>query len=167
MPLKKSMDENTFIAMVTPISKKLYGFALRMLKNEADAQDAAQDVMVKLWTYRKKINIEKNLTSLAMTIMKNKCIDRIWQSVKIEHSTGIEAIEAKDNNYEHTDLIAAIKHKLDALPEQQKMIIELKDFQGYDNKEISEIMGISVNSIRVNLSRARKKLLAEFNDILI
>ena len=59
---------------------------------------------------------------------------------------------------EITDSYQKVKKIIDTLPEQQRMIIHLRDIEGYEFEEISEVMNLSINTIRVNLSRARKKV---------
>ncbi len=62
---------------------------------------------------------------------------------------------------ETNDTYKKIRELIDLLPEQQRMIIHLRDVEGYAFVEISEIMGLTENTIRVNLSRARKKIREE------
>jgi len=61
-------------------------------------------------------------------------------------------------NFESRDMVDQIKRRMKQLPTKQQMVIELKDFQGFSNAEIGEIMEMTVNTVRVNLSRARKYL---------
>lgn len=152
------MDKTEFLEIIQPFKNKLYGFAMRLLNNPEDVQDAMQEVLMKLWIKRKNLQREKNIEALAMISMKNHCIDQLRKSRR-----NLPVVERPhyntETNHEHKDLMEQLKINMQSLPEQQKLMIELKDFQGYSYEEISEMLGVSVNTIRVNVSRGRKKMI--------
>ncbi len=156
------MTPERFYEMIKPFSEKLYGFAFRMLGNRDDTKDALQDVLLKLWKMRFEIDTGR-VESLAMTIMKNVCIDRLRQRKKTNgHSSGIADGKEYIINYDEKDLVKRVSEEIKNLPEMQRVIIDMKDIQGYSYEEISEITGQNINAIRVNVSRARKKLINIF-----
>ena len=153
------MDKETFWNHINPLQERLFRFALSILKDSRDAQDALHDILVKLWDKRHMLIKEKNIDAFALKTTKNYCIDLLRKRgrvLTVEQSSQTLTISP---DYEQKDLIALIKKRSSQLPLQQRMIIELKDFQGYDYKEISEIMDIPIVTLRVNLSRARKFIL--------
>ena len=158
------MNQVQFWEIVSPIKKPLYGFAIRMLNDTQDAEDALQDVLEKLWKMRRKLEPDRNIKSLSMTIMKNKCVDMI--KLKGRYVSDEAPIKERTvySSYEEIDMINQLKLQMEVLPTQQKLIVELKDFQGFSYEEISEITQLSVNTLRVNLSRARKKLTETLRD---
>jgi len=159
------MDANTFKIKVLPLNTKLYGFALRILNDTPEAEDIVQEVFIKLWNMRKKLDSYKNIEALAMSMTKNLCIDKIRRrkTIKLEekhynNNNNINEKNNSDNIIEQNKLISKIHIAIKELPEQQHIIIQLKDIEGYDYEEISQIMQMNINSIRVCISRARKKL---------
>ena len=153
------MDKETFWNHINPLQERLFRFALSILKDSRDAQDALHDILVKLWDKRHRLVKEQNIDAFALKTTKNYCIDLLRKRgrvLTVEQSSQTLTISP---DYEQKDLIALIKKRSSQLPVQQRMIIELKDFQGYDYKEISEIMDIPIATLRVNLSRARKFIL--------
>ena len=139
------MDKDTFWNYVNPLQERLFRFAFSILKNTEEAQDALHDVLEKLWYKRKKLQLEKNIDAFAMKVMKNHCMDTLRKQKRILQKNKMDHAFIYDPNYEQKDLIEILKNRLGLLPLQQKLLVELKDFQGYGYEEISEIMGFYKN----------------------
>jgi RNA polymerase sigma-70 factor (ECF subfamily) len=159
------MDIQTFKTKVIPVREKVYRLSLKMLQNDADAEDTAQEVMLKLWTMRDRLDAYMNIESLAVQIGKNISINRIHARKQMSdnaldamHDTSL----APDLQLEAADSIETVARIIDSLPEMQRMVIRLRDMEGYQPAEIAEIMGCEESTVRVNLSRARKKVKEEF-----
>ncbi|OEK04884.1 RNA polymerase sigma factor [Roseivirga misakiensis] len=156
------MSDREFWEIISPLNTSILGFAIRLLSDEEKAKDVHQDTLEKLWQKRKSLNKHKNIKSFAMTIAKNKCIDVMRREGRYIEQR-MEDIQLLTNqDFETHDMIEQIKLRMKQLPTQQRMVIELKDFQGFGNEEIGEIMGMTVNNVRVNLSRGRKFLTEYF-----
>lgn len=151
------MDQDQFWKIIDPLQKPLFGFAIRMLGDRSWAEDVMQDVLEKLWKMRKELSPARNPKSLAMTMMKNKCIDLMRRNGKYTEAE-LAPMRVVESNYEHKDLVELLRSRLQLLSTQQQLIVELRDFQGFSYEEIAEVTQLSINTIRVNLSRARKKL---------
>lgn len=160
---EKIMTPERFYETIEPFKEKLYGFAFRMLGNRDDTKDALQDVLLKLWKMRFEIDTGR-VESLAMTIMKNVCIDRLREKKKLNgHTSDFAEINGYTlTNFGDKDLLKRVGEEIKNLPEMQRVIIDLKDIQGYSYEEIGQITGLNINAIRVNVSRARKKLIEIF-----
>lgn len=159
------MNQKQFLALLEPLQAKLFGFAYRMLRNEEGAKDAVQELTYRLWKKRKKLNTNQNISAYCFQMMHNICIDLIRANQRTERMQGevLSNIEnRKSNIMDHQELIANIRKAVDQLPEKQKAIIELHDFQEFSHQEIAEILKMEVNAVRVNLSRARTKIQAQF-----
>ncbi len=161
------MDSENFKRMVLPYGKKLFHFARILLKDDYLAQDAVQEVYIKLWHMRKELANIKNLDAFAMKITKNWCIDRIKSKKPVfveNYSTGLDTRTDErepDKMLESDEKIKQLFVILDTLPEQHRMLIRLRDIDGYDFDQIAEITGLNEGTIRVTLSRARKKIREE------
>ncbi|NNF01992.1 MAG: RNA polymerase sigma factor [Bacteroidia bacterium] len=154
------MELEEFRAKVIPTSDKLCRFALRLLKNKQEAEDVVQDVLVKLWNRRKDIGTYKNPEAFAMTVTKNMCLDILRTRKRFVDNEPRDEPDRKTplDVAEWNDVRSQIDNAMNTLPEQQKMIVQLRDIEGYDYEEIAQILEINVNTIRVNLSRARAKI---------
>jgi RNA polymerase sigma-70 factor, ECF subfamily len=158
------MDANEFKMEVLPLKNKLYRFASRMLDDTEEACDAVQEVFIRLWNIRDKLQELNSLEAFAMTVTKNYCLDRIKarRTVSVEQTRSLLFEEDENENIEklteQRDTIRHLRQIMNQLPEQQRMIIQLRDIEGYEYEEIEQALDINLNTIRVNLSRARKKL---------
>jgi RNA polymerase sigma factor (sigma-70 family) len=155
------MDLMDFKTAVLPYKNKLFRLAKLMLRNKEEAEDLIQDVFLKLWSEKDRIANYRSLEALAVTVTKNKCLDRI-KSKRYKSNVGLEGIDFKSDTqtpFQHLvvqDDQKLMKRLFDELPEQQRLIIHLRDVEEYSYEEIEEMTGILVNNIRVILSRARK-----------
>ena len=156
------MTTENFKSEVLPIKNKLYRIANRMLNDAAEAEDTVQEVFLRLWSKKEKLKEYRSIEAFAIVITKNLCLDKI-KSIRHKNlelrDTEIEMNEVSP--YKQTklkDTVQKIHQIIDELPEQQKLIIHLRDVENCDYDEIAEITQLNLNTIRVNLSRARKKV---------
>lgn len=161
------MKEKEFLKIFEPISHKLFGFALRILKNSDEANDALQDVLLKLWKMKKKLNHEENIEAYSFKMMNNHCIDKLRSKKRIisySFDDGKTVPESFSDNkdYEDIDMLERVREEVDKLPHKQKVIVELRDFQGYSYEDISQMTNMTVNAVRVNISRARTRIIEKF-----
>ncbi|MCF4101773.1 sigma-70 family RNA polymerase sigma factor [Gillisia sp. M10.2A] len=159
------MNQHTFINIINPVKDKVYRLALRLLVSKEAAEDATQEIILKLWNAKLSIKHYTNVEAFIMTMTKNYCLDQLKSkqnnNLKIVHSNyegrekGIhEQLEIKDE-LSHIDVI------LQKLPAQQQLIFQLREVEQYEFDEIVEITGMNHTAIRVALSRIRKKLREE------
>jgi RNA polymerase sigma-70 factor (ECF subfamily) len=156
------MTPETFKIEILPMKHKLFRFASRLLQNIPEAEDVIQEVFIRLWDRRDGLSQYRNLEAFAMTITKNLCLDRL-KSKRNKSDEFTEKHERTDSvtpyhQMEMSDSYRKINLIIGQLPDQQRMIIQLRDIEGYEYKEIEEITGMNPNAIRVNLSRARKQV---------
>lgn len=160
------MKHDLFKQEIIPIRDNLFLTAFRILENKDDAEDAVQEAMIRLWNLRDDLEKYDNRAALAMTITKNQCIDKIrsrGKTVSIEPDLYRRA--SSDNPYlrlERKNTEDVLKAIIEDLPALQKAIVTMKDVDGYELAEIAKITGSTPEAVRVNLSRARKKVREEF-----
>ena len=133
-----------------------------MLDQTEEAEDIVQEAFIKLWNRRDKLDEYRSVEALAMITIKNLCLDKIKaRRYPVEsmdnHRQFLENIP-DEVKYDHTDMIHKIHQAIKLLPEQQQMIIHLRDIEGYEFETIAEITEMNENAIRVALSRARKRI---------
>jgi len=144
-----------------PLKDKLFRLARRIL-DEIEAEDIVQDVYIKLWAKRDEIEQYRSIEAFAMVATKNLCLDKLkskaYQNNKITDWN--EPIESRSPHRiaELKDDVKIVHQVISTLPEQQKLIVQMRDIEEMDYEEIAEVLKMNVNAIRVNLSRARKAI---------
>ncbi|MGB8491440.1 MAG: RNA polymerase sigma factor [Bacteroidales bacterium] len=155
-----------FNELVRKLSRKLYRYAYRILKEQGGAEDAVQEVMLKLWQMNSKLGEYNSIEALATTMTKNFCIDQVRKfrrvdSLEKEPDTGSRELSPHDLmvRMETSTIMGRI---IGELPEIYRDVIQLRDIEGFSYEEIAGMTGQNVNTLRVNLSRARKTVRNEF-----
>jgi len=156
------MSPEEFKIKALPLKHKLYRLSLRMLGSTEEAEDAVQETMVRLWTKREDLVNYSSIEAFAVTIIKNLSLDRLRsKSFRTEELNDRDLMAVKDDpgkKMENDDFRGFIGRIIDSLPDQQKLIMHMRDIEGEEYEQIAEITGLNVNAVRVNLSRARKKV---------
>ena len=159
------MDQNEFVLLTTPIKDKIFRLAKRLLVSIEEAQDATQEILVKLWNKKVALKDYNNVEAFAMTMTKNYCLDQLKSTrasnVQISENDFLSTDIHLDKNVEDKDSLSWVEKSINKLPEQQRIIIHLKDIEQYDYDEIAEILDMNEGTIRVTLSRARKTIREE------
>ena len=159
------MKEHEFITTVTSFKDKLFRLAKRLLVSTAEAEDATQEVMFKLWKNKESISSYKSVEAFAMTMTRNYCLDKLKakssNNLKIVHNNYKDETVSLQREVEAKDDMNSVELIMNTLPEQQRMIVQLRDIEQYEFAEISDIMEMSEAAIRVALSRARKVIRKE------
>jgi RNA polymerase sigma-70 factor, ECF subfamily len=162
------MDADEFKKQVFILKDKLFRLSNRLLGNIPEAEDITQEVMLKLWEMRGKLEQYQSIEALAMTTTRNLSLDRIrYQKVRWAHADDVKPEETYTNNpAEKSDIESWMKKIMAQLPETQQTILHLRDVEGMEYEEIAPIVEMNVETIRVNLSRARKKVRDELQKIM-
>lgn len=156
------MELKQFKIDVLPLRDKLLNYARKLTEDPSDAEDAVQEIMLKLWNMRQKLDEYQSIEALAMTMTHHLCMD-IWRA-KRPDSLSLEQVQAPSQSatperlLEEKDEFRLMREIINSLPTLQRTIIQIKDVQEYETEEIAEITGCSAEAIRSNLSRARKKV---------
>lgn len=163
------MTHSDFNNLVFRISKQLYCQAYRILRNQEGAEDVVQDVFVKLWKMNASLKEYNSVEALASTMVKNLCIDQI-RKLKIRNSDNELAVYTKaDNNptpdevVEQAETFAILDSIIENLPASYSELVHYRDIEALEYDEIAKKTGLNINTLRVNLSRARKIIRNEFN----
>ena len=154
------MTQSEFLNVVMPFKDKLYRLSKRLLISAEEAEDATQEVLMKLWSKNSNIANYKNVEAFAMTMTKNFCLDRLKSkqssNLKLVHSNYEDGNTSLQKQVEARDSISWVEKIMEELPEQQKLVLQLRDVEEYDFKEIADLLEMQPTAVRVALSRARK-----------
>ncbi len=156
------MKQSEFLNTVLPFKDKVFRLAKRLLVSTDEAEDATQELYLKLWKNKNKLEQYKNVEAFAMTMTKNYCLDQL----KAKRSNNLTLVHSnyKDNSIslqreiELKDSVSKVHELIERLPEKQKIIIQLRDIENYEYEEIGKILDLQPTAVRVALSRARKTI---------
>ena len=149
----------------------IYNYSLYMIGNKFEADDIVQNVLIKIWENLDKFNI-LSAKSWIIKTTHNLCIDELRKR-KRSYTNEIAIDDDFDETYNEKSknsidveignkiLSEQIKIKINLLPENLKSVFVLYEIQGFKYAEISKTLEIPLNSVKVNLMRARKKLYEE------
>jgi RNA polymerase sigma factor (sigma-70 family) len=156
------MTQKEFLNIVMPFKDKVYRLAKRLLISTEEAEDATQEVLMKLWSNKEKIEEYKNVEAFSMTMTKNFCFDKLKskqsQNLKIVHNNYGDNNISLQKQVELNDSVDWVSRIIKDLPEQQRMIIQLRDIESYELEEIAQMLDMNNTAVRVALSRARKTI---------
>ncbi len=157
------MQASEFKTKVLPMSHKLLRFASQLLKDDDQAKDIIQDVFLKLWQKKDELAAIDNIEAFAMRMTRNRCLDVL----KLKKPVPAEDEFIRKNSTESTDpqhqlelseSARLVQQLIRQLPDIQQRVMQLRDIEQYEYEEIAEMTELNINAIRVNLSRARKKV---------
>jgi RNA polymerase sigma-70 factor (ECF subfamily) len=160
------MELETFKSTVLPLRDKLLKYSVKLTDDGADAEDIVQEAFLKLWYIRDRLDGYQSVEALSVQVVKNLCLDKLRSKRMDRMPENSESILADtvtpEQLLEQHDAVAIIGRLIQQLPTLQQCIIRMKDVEGYELSEIAQITGTQVESVRVNLSRARKKVREQF-----
>jgi len=148
--------------LVNPFKDKVFRMAKRLLVSTEEAEDATQEVLVKLWHKNDNLDEYKSIEAVAMTMTKNYCLDqlkskRAW-NMRIVHNNFTDREAGLQKQVEDKDTWQWVERIMNDLPEQQKLIVQMRDIEEMEFEEIGKILGMNESAIRTALSRARKTI---------
>lgn len=156
------MNQNEFVLLINPFKDKLFRLAKRLLVSTEEAEDATQEILVKLWSKSENLDSYTSVEAVAMTMTKNYCLDQLKSkrasNLKIVHSNYTDREPSLDKKVEDNDSLNWVGKIIDQLPEQQRLIIQLRDIEQCEFAEIAKIVEMNETAVRVALSRARKTI---------
>lgn len=160
------MDEKEFTNKVMVYSSKFYGYSYKILGNQEEALDVVQDLYVKLWEIKGRLDSIYNIEAFATTIIRNLCIDRLKRqktaiNYKDDYNKQTVANESNSDESKLADQeekLELVRSLVNKLPELQQKVFIMRDIEEKTFDLISIELGITPENVRVVLSRARKKI---------
>ena len=143
-------------------AERFYRVAFHILESREEAEDAVQELYLKLYESKHRLNAVSNPLAYGISVLKNICIDRIRRrtvrkSGPVDESIPLEEAPP-DSRAASKDLLESLMTEMDKLPDRQARVLKMKAIQGLDYKDISELTGLSQVHVRVLVSTARKTL---------
>lgn len=156
------MQRNEFDKLARSCEAKMFRLAQRLLISEDAAKDAVQEVFLKLWNIRNKVDGVKNINAYMMRMTKNYCFDRLkskhGQTLRLVHSNIDDQQNSVQDDMEARDEVDFLKRVIHQLPERERVVIQLREIEEMEMSTIAEITETKEGSVRVALTRGRKKI---------
>ena len=162
--------DKQFLDQIQVIRDRVFRVAKRILISKEEAEDATQEVILKLWNMeeskRKSFN---NLEAYTITMAKNHCLDRIKskqaQVLSLNEQFQSQPSPSLLKQIEVSNEMEWVVKLINQLPERERMILQLREIEQYEFDQIASLMEIPEGTIRVYLSRIRKKIKKQFIEI--
>jgi RNA polymerase sigma-70 factor (ECF subfamily) len=165
------MDRKAFQEQVLPLKNRLYRQALHLLPGAQEAEDAVQDVLIKLWNRRSELAGIENLEAWTYRIMRNACLDRLrtrkHRIVALSDAATLASSESGPAaQTEWRDAFDHVSAIMGRLPEAQRSVLHLREIEEMSYQEIADQTGQSMDSVKVNLFRARRSVRDQYTQQL-
>jgi RNA polymerase sigma-70 factor (ECF subfamily) len=167
--LAKNGDISAFEEIVSFYEKMIFNYLWRVVKNKEDAKDITQNTFVKVFTHRKSIDVEKNLKTWIFTIATNTAYDFMrWKQRKNETSLedNLETIEGLESYNVGEGIVSDVERALEEIDVNYKKTLLLFYQQGFEYKEIADILGIPINTVKTHISRGKEQLKEKLKNYL-
>lgn len=159
-------DTVAFTRLYSILFKRLYGFSFSIVKVADLAHEVVEDVLLKLWMQREKINAIQNLSVYLYVAVKNQSLNKLaskasqWLTEDFDEMTPEVAVIHNDplRLMITKEMLTKINEAIENLPPRCKMIFKLVREDGLRYKEVAEILNISVNTIDVQMATAVKRI---------
>lgn len=157
-------NHEAFAQLYDMYAERIYYFALRFMISKEDAENITQEVFVKVWETRDRLDVNLSLSSYLFTIAKNTIFNlhrkRVNELAYLEHlGSYLESNQVRlENEIIFRDIQDHLEKLINELPPQRKKVFELSRKQGLSHKEISEQLNISEKTIETHIRLALKTL---------
>ena len=161
--LLKSGDEFAFTELVNKYNKRLFAYAISLSGDYSLAKDIVQDVFIKTYEYRKRLNPEFSIVGFLYRSVYNQFINTYHKNksllkVQDEYVRFLNQIIDETSDSEFDRLIKIVNESINNLPKRCKEIFVLSKKEGYTNLEISEILNISIKTVEAQITIAFKSI---------
>lgn len=150
------MKVEEYNSIVSDYSDNVYRFILKNIRDQEKARDIVQDAFEKMWKKVDEVEFEKGKSYLFTTAYR-RMIDLIRREKKQGNWQEVKESAIKTSR-QYSDLSEVLNEALQRLSEVQRSVVMLRDYEGYEYQEISEITELSLSQVKVYIFRARKQL---------
>ena len=156
-------DQGAFSSIFKAYYKDLVMFALTFLKDSGDAEEAVQEIFVRLWEKRRELKLHGSLKSYLLKSVQNYCLDDIRRRNVREHYAGeMETQSLHVNDTEeyilYSDLLNQLDQVLTQMPDEVAQTFRMNRFDGMKYQEIAQQLNVSVRTVESRISKALRIL---------
>jgi len=171
----RSGDSSAFKEIMETHYRYTYAIAFKILHNETGAKDIVQESFIRVWKNISSYQPEKKFTTWLYRIVVNLCYDKLKaDSRQRKYVTNLNQLHDKDRisvqqsaerDIEMKDMGEKIISIAKTLPPKQQLVFSMRDLQDLSLEEISQLTGISLNSVKANLSYARQYIRRKIEEL--
>ncbi len=161
----RAREAGAFEVLVRTYQHRVFGVALRMLANSAEAEEIAQEVFVRAHRSLAEFRGEAKLSTWLYAITSRLCLSRLGAGERRLARRGEEALlrlrdpeGGPDAAAEQNELEAALHRAIAELPEDRRIVVVLRDLEGLSYEDIADALGLELGTVRSRLHRARADL---------
>lgn len=160
--LKTIMEVEAFAQNVAPLAPRLKRVAYSILDDEEAAADVSQEALMRLWINRDRLSSYDSVEAVAVTTARRIALDMIRKDGRTEplpdHLPFVDYEPTPQGVLEQSETMQMVEAAIEALPPLQRMTFRLKEIDGYESEVIAQLVGVRVEAVYTNLSRARRAL---------
>lgn len=153
-------DADAFETLVIKYERRVLNTAFRYLGESTAAEDAAQEIFLKVWRNAKRFRGKSSFSTWLYRIVVNHCLNakaKRRKTLPLNEAVGEKGPNVEER-YEKERTARAVREAVDGLPGRQRMALVLSKFEGRSYKEIAEIMSVSLSSVESLIFRAKRHL---------
>lgn len=162
----KKGDLEAFEKLIDSYQKKVFNLCYRYLDNYDDAEELSQEVFIKVYRAISGFKEESSLGTWIYRIAVTTCIDELrkkkkYTAVSINQDNGLELQDTEPglyDNYEKKETKKAIEDAIKSLHYDHRIVVVLRDMQGFSYEEISEIIDVPLGTVKSRIKRARENI---------
>ena len=163
------MEASEFKAKFLPLSRRMYWAAWRLTENREEAEDLVQDVFLRLWTQRDELPEIENAEAYCVRLIQRRFLDlRRSKHTEASLPQDISLLPSGDDLHREAELrdhAEQARRLIDALPENQRQVIILRDIEDKTYDDIAQETGLTQVNVRTLLSRARRTIREKFGNL--
>ena len=160
------MEQHKFEIEAKRMRPSILRLAMHYTEDEDEAEDVVQEVLLKLWFLRERLESYRSIDALAMVITRHLCLnrkrERHLEKVPLEEGRTIIGEDSPEWMIIQEERMDEILKLIAGLPDLQQAVLRMKHVEGFEVEEIARLTGSNPIAVRTNLSRARKKVREEF-----
>jgi len=164
-------DPGAFEELVRSYQHRVFGVAVRMLGNAAEAEEIAQEVFLRVHRSVSEFRGEAKLSTWLYAITSRLCLNRLQSGERRHRHAGEEALAdvpagEAGGELERNEVETALRQAIAALPEERRIVVVLRDVEGLSYEEIARTLDLEPGTVRSRLHRARMDLKAKLERFL-
>ena len=166
-------DRMAMCELISRYERKTYNLAYRLMGNHADASDAAQEALVRVYTRIHNFRGDSAFSTWLFRVVTNTCLDELRRRGRLRHASldtplptdegalprqTLLELDTPTERAERQEVQAAVQRAIARLPEDYRVVVVMRDLHEYSYHEIAAILGTSLGTIKSRLHRARQAL---------
>ncbi|HEY3364217.1 MAG TPA: sigma-70 family RNA polymerase sigma factor [Symbiobacteriaceae bacterium] len=166
-------NQTALCELIDRYERKTYNLAYRLMGNHADAADAAQEALVRVYTHLHHFRGDSAFSTWLFRVATNTCLDELRRRGRLRYASldnpvatdesllprqSVADEESPVERAERREVQAAVQRAIGRLPEEYRTVVVLRDLNDYSYHEIADLLGTSVGTVKSRLHRARQAL---------